>query len=193
MGSDDFLRRVAKGAGVPPETFARRDPGELAEELGALLHLVVTDLKQLLTARAESKRMARSSSQTMIQALDNNPLKFSPTAEDALRVMFGAPAAGYLDARRTVEQSFKDLKLHQLKTYSAMQHALRMLVEDLDPQAIAEATAPEGGIGGLIGSRKAKMWETYAARWEAKTAPYEDGLVDAFMIYFAECYDRGGK
>ena len=36
------------------------------------------------------------------------------------------------------------------------------------------------------------MWDAYVARWEAKTAPYEDGLVDAFMLYFAECYDRGG-
>ena len=70
---------------------------------------------------------------------------------------------------------------------------LKMLVEDLDPQAINEATAQDGGLGGLIGSRKAKMWEAYVARWDAKTAPYENGLIDAFMIYFAECYDRGGK
>jgi type VI secretion system protein ImpI len=36
------------------------------------------------------------------------------------------------------------------------------------------------------------MWDTYTARWQAKTAPHEDGLVDAFMLYFAECYDRSG-
>jgi len=157
------------------------------------MRLIAEELKGLLAARAESKRIARSTNQTMIQAQDNNPLKFSPTVDDALQLIFGQPRSGYLDAKRAFDESFRDLKAHQIKTYSAMQHALRMLVEDLDPQAIAEATTQEGGIGGLIGSRKAKMWETYVARWEAKTAPYEDGLVDAFMIYFAECYDRGGK
>ena len=74
-----------------------------------------------------------------------------------------------------------------------MQHALRMLVEDLDPQAVAESLPGERGLEALIGSRKAKLWDAYVARWDAKTAPYEDGLVDAFMLYFAECYDRGGK
>ncbi len=190
-GAADFVRRLARGAGVSEEVFARRDPGELAEELGALVRLVVSDLKQLLNARAESKRLARSSSQTMIQALDNNPLKFSPTAEDALRIMFGPPSSGYLDARRALEQSFKDLKVHQVKTYSAMQHALRMLVEDLDPKAIDEDLGGDRGLGALIGSRKARLWDAYVTRWDAKTAPHEDGLVDAFMLYFAECYDRG--
>lgn len=191
-GSTEFVRRLAKGAGVPEDVFARGDPGELAEELGALMRLVVGDLKQLLAARAQSKRLARGSNQTTIQALDNNPLKFSPTPEDALRIMFGPATSGYLDARRALEQSFRDLKTHQVKTYSAMQHALRMLVEDLDPQAIEEAAEGERGLGGLIGSRKGRLWDAYVARWEAKTAPHEDGLVDAFMLYFSECYERGG-
>lgn len=157
------------------------------------MRLIAEELKALLAARAETKRIARSTSQTMIRAQDNNPLKFSPTVDDALQLIFGQPRSGYLDARRAFDESFRDLKAHQIKTYSAMQHALKMLVEDLDPQAIAEGAAQEGGIGGLIGSRKAKMWDAYVARWEAKTAPYENGLLDAFMIYFAECYDRGGK
>ena len=189
----EFMQRFARGAGVSPQALATQDPGAFAEQLGGLMRLIAEELKGLLAARAETKRIARSTSPTMIQAQDNNPLKFSPTVDDALQLIFGQPRSGYLDARRAFDESFRDLKAHQIKTYSAMQHALKMLVEDLDPQAITEATAQDGGIGGLIGSRKAKMWEAYVARWDAKTAPYENGLVDAFMIYFAECYDRGGK
>lgn len=188
----DFLARFARGAGLSEEVLAGRDPGEFAEHLGVLMRLVADDLKQLLAARAEGKRLARSASQTTIQAVDNNPLKFSPTVEDALRLMFGPSASGYLDARQTLAQSFRDLKIHQVKTYSAMQHALRMLMEDLAPEAIDEATE-EAGIGGLLGSRKARLWDAYVARWQAKTAPHEHGLVDAFMIYFAECYEKGGR
>lgn len=190
----EFMQRFAKGAGVSPQALATQDPGAFAEQLGGLMRLIAEELKGLLAARAETKRIARSTSQTMIQAQDNNPLKFSPTVDDALQLIFGQPRSGYLDAKRAFDESFRDLKAHQIKTYSAMQHALKMLVEDLDPQAITEATAQDGGgLGGLIGSRKAKMWDAYVARWEAKTAPYENGLVDAFMIYFAECYDRGGR
>lgn len=193
ISAAEFIQRFAKGAGLSPQALAGHDPGAFAEQLGGLMRIVAEELKLLLAARAESKRIARSTNQTMIQAQDNNPLKFSPTVDDALQLLFGQQRAGYLDARRALDESFRDLKAHQIKTYSAMQHALRMLVEDLDPQAIAESTAQDRGLEALIGSRKAKMWDAFVARWEAKTAPYEDGLVDAFMIYFAECYDRGGK
>jgi type VI secretion system protein ImpI len=188
----DVLARFARGAGLPEDLFAGRDAGELAEEIGAIMRVVAEDLRQLLAARSESKRLARSTQQTTIEALDNNPLKFSPTAADALRVMFGPPSAGYLGARRTVEQSFRDLKAHQIKTYAAMQAAVRMLAEDLDPDAIDESLEGDKGLGALIGSRKARLWEAYVTRWDAKTAPHEDGLVDVFMLYFADCYDRGG-
>ena len=193
ISAAEFVQRFAKGAGLATDDLAWQDPGAFAEQLGGLMRLVAIELKQLLAARAESKRIARSANQTMIQAQDNNPLKFSPTVDDALQLIFGKPKSGYLSAQKAFDESFKDLKAHQIKTYSAMQHALRMLVEDLDPQAIAESTAQERGLDSLLGSRKAKMWDAYVARWDAKTAPYEDGLVDAFMLYFAECYDRGGK
>ncbi|RXT55230.1 hypothetical protein B6S44_11510 [Bosea sp. Tri-44] len=189
----EFIARFARGAGLPVEELSWQDPGAFAEQTGALMRLIAIELKALLAARAESKRIARSSNQTMIQAQDNNPLKFSPTIEDALKLIFGRPTSGYLSAQKAFEESFKDLKIHQIKTYSAMQHALRMLVEDLDPQAVAESLDAGRGIEGLLSSRKGKLWDAYVARWEAKTAPYEDGLVDAFMLYFAECYDRGGR
>jgi len=189
----DVVRRFAKGAGIAEEVVAWRDPGDLAEELGALMRIVAEDLKQLMAARAESKRLVRAADQTMIQALDNNPMKFAPTADDTLRLMFGRPGSGYLDARTTLRHSFRDLKVHQVKTYGAMQQALSLLLADLEPQAIEEADEPEKGIGSLLGSRKARLWDSYVVRWKAKTAPHDDGIVGTFMLHFSDCYDGGGR
>jgi len=184
----DFVHQVARGANVPASTFAR-DPAQLAEELGVLIRLVAENMRQLLNARLQAKRIARVSNQTTIEALNNNPLKFSPTSDDALRVMFGPPTSSYLDARRALEEAFGDLKQHQLHTYTAMQQAIAMMVADLDPQTIENTTEADRGLSAVIGSRKARLWDAYVARWQAKTRGQDGGLVDVFMQYFAECYD----
>lgn len=189
-GLDDFLRSFAKGAGIPEHIFARQDGLKVAEDLGALMRMAVSDLTQLLSARFKAKRFARTSSQTMIQALDNNPLKFAPTADDALKIMFGPRTSGYLDAKRAFEGAFTDLKTHQINTFAAMQQAVRMLVEDLDPKVIEDAAGEDKGLAALFGAHKARLWDLYLARWQAKTLRHEDGLVDAFMLYFAQCYDE---
>jgi type VI secretion system protein ImpI len=187
-GDADFVRLFAQGANLSPGVLAR-DPAQLAEELGRLVRLVTENLQQLLNARLQAKRIARVSNQTSIEALDNNPLKFSPTSEDALRIMFGPPTTSYLDARRALEEAFGDLKEHQLRSYSAMQQAIALMVADLDPQAIDNATEADRGLSGVIGSRKARLWDAYVARWQAITRGRSDGLVDVFMQHFAEQYD----
>src|SRR5439155_775901 len=166
--AQQFLRRLAEAAGVPEQLFAQQDPNQLADQIGIVMRLVAGNVMQLLNARVQAKRLARSSHHTMVQAFDNNPLKFSPTPEEALSVMFGPPTRSYLDARRAIEQSFDDLKSHQIKTYSAMQHALTLLLADLDPQTIDRDTDAEGGIAALVTSRKAKLWDAYVARWQAQ-------------------------
>jgi len=185
-----FLASFAAASGVPQPMFQQQTVEEFGERLGSLIRLLAVEMKQLLDARSETKRLTRSAYQTMIQAQDNNPLKFSPTAEDALRIMLGPATRGYLDAPRAFAQGFSDLKSHQLRTYSAMQSAMRIIAEDLDPAAIENATPKEGGLAALIGSRKARMWDFYVTLWKAKTQRRDDGLVDVFMEYFAECYDK---
>jgi len=187
---EEFLRRFTAAANIPGQCFARRDPLTIADELGGLMRVAVENLTQLLNARVQTKRFVRASSQTTIQALDNNPLKFAPTCDDALKIMFGPRTSGYLDARGAFEGAFADLKSHQVNTFSAMQQAVRMLVEDLDPKAIEEAAGPETRLAGLFGSRTSKAWNMYVARWQAKALRHEDGLLDAFMLYFAERYDQ---
>jgi type VI secretion system protein ImpI len=184
-----FAQLVARGAGLPDEAFAGRDPAELAEQFGQVLRLATDNMKQLLEARQQAKRLVRSPNQTTVQAVDNNPLKFAPTSEDALRIMFVAQSRGYLDAGGAFAQGFDDLKVHQIRTYAAMQQAVGLLMKELDPASIEASFKSDRGLAGMVGSRKAQLWDSYVARWQAHTQRHDNGTLDTFMDYFARCYD----
>lgn len=193
LTAEEALARIAKGAGVQPQALMRRDAGETLEEVGAVLRTVAENMMRLLAARSDAKRMMRSSEHTMIGATDNNPLKFSPTVEEAIMVMLGPPMRSYLSGQKAMAEGFEDLVNHQARTYAAMQQAMRMLFEDLDPAEVEKAVEADKGVAALLGSRKAKLWDHYAARWQAKTLRNDNGMVGAFMLYFSECYDRLGS
>jgi type VI secretion system protein ImpI len=186
----DVLDRIARAAGVPPGAFSSRNPDELADEIGAVLRMTAENLGQMLASRAESKTLMRSSSRTMIRAVENNPLKFASSPPEALAIMFGPRTRNYLDARTTIERSFGDLKTHQILTFSAMQNALDALFEDLAPERIDHSAEPEHGLGSLISSRKAKLWDIYVERWRAKTKRSDGRLLEAFIALFAQAYDK---
>jgi len=186
----EVLDRIARAAGVPPGAFSSRNPDELADEIGAVLRIMVENLGQMLASRAESKTLMRSASRTMIRPVENNPLKFASSPGEALGVMFGPRTRNYLDARTTIERSFGDLKTHQVLTYGAMQGALEALFEDLAPERIDRSVEPEHGIGALISSRKAKLWDIYLERWRAKTKRADGRLLEAFIALFAQAYDK---
>lgn len=190
-GSNDdeaVLRAFARGAGMPGAVFASHSPIDLAMLMGRLVRLSADNLKQLLAARSELKDMVRSS-QTAVMASDNNPLKLAPTIDEALGMMF-APSASYLDAMSAFEQGFRDLKHHQVQTFSAMQVAVSAIGRDLEPRAIEAQVEPDRGLGAVVGSRKARLWDTYVLNWKARAGAHEDGLLGVFLEHFSQHYGR---
>lgn len=188
-GPDDFVRMFARAAGLPENALAGCDAALLAEEIGALLRVITEHCRQLLQDRQQAKRMARTSDHTTVQALANNPLKFAPTAEEALRLMLGKPSRSYLDAGGAFKQSFENLKSHQVQTYRAMQHALKDLIAEFDPAEIEKSTGAGGGLVDLFGSRKTQLWDAYLLQWKVRSQGRRDAMLSAFMNYFAEHYD----
>ena len=98
--------------------------------------------------------------------------------------MFGAAKPGFQRGPEAIQSGFDDVKKHQYATHAAIQPALAKLLEDLSPESVEEKTG-----GGLLGSKKARAWEIFVERWDAKTHPYENGMLDLFLTYFAEAYD----
>ncbi len=187
------LGRLAEAAGLPQDFFAGRDPGEVADGLGRLLHLLADQVRRLLQARQSAKRLVRSTDHTTVSAFDNNPLKFMPSVEEALAVMLGPPRRSYLDAAGAFAEAFEDLAAHEMKTFAAMQRAVQLLEREVAPAAIERGIAPATGLAALVHGRKASLWDAYVARWDNRSRRHDDGPVGAFMQDFAACYDAPPK
>ncbi|HEV2507825.1 MAG TPA: type VI secretion system-associated FHA domain protein TagH [Mesorhizobium sp.] len=187
-GTIETLRDIAIAAGIAPDLLQARDPHEVATEIGAVLRISVEQLSLLLKARAAAKVLAKSPDRTMISAEDNNPLKFVPGTDDILEIMFARRRAGYLDARHSVEDAFRDLKTHEIATYAAMQAALSRLLDDLSPEAIARKLPPSS-----FSSKKSQAWDALVSTWRAMEEKNENGMLDVFLAYFAEAYAKVGK
>ena len=186
----NFARRFAKGAGLPEDVFDKVDAAQLAETAGALLHMTVSHLMAMLQARAEAKAISRSGKRTMVRAAENNPLKFMPTAEEALQVMLMPRGESYLGAKQTLESTFTDLKLHHFALLAAMQAAANELLTELSPDAIKKSSDTKKS---LLGSGKGKLWDDLVERWAIKGGKRENGMLEAFLDAFAEHYDSFSK
>lgn len=189
---DAFMQAFASAAGIPQDLLSGKSPEELGALMGKFALIVAGELQQLLQARVEAKRIARSGEYTLIQPQDNNPLKFTPTPQDALRIMFGPPTRSYLDALDALEASFADLKRHQLRTYAAMQQAVKSLFDALDPEQLDKNAPKLHGAESLFKARKAQLWDAFLAAWKAQTKGQSDGVINQFMLLFGSFYDRAG-
>lgn len=185
-GAAAFIAAIAQAAGLSPQALAGRDPNELAQEIGQILGLVTEQLIALLKTRAVTKQIAKSSNRTMLGPANNNPLKFVPEAREAAEIMLSRSRPGYLTAPQAIREAFENIKSHEGATFSAMQTALLKLTEEFAPDSIDEKAG-----GGL--NKKAKAWDIFVELWSEKADNSDNGILDAFMHYFAEAYDAASK
>lgn len=187
VAADAVLAAFCAGAGLTPAALAGVDAVALAHALGRSLRATSAEVMTQLQLRAAAKQFTKGGERTMRQAEHNNPLKFLPDVEQALEAMYLRPRAGFLQGPEALAEALLDLRRHQVALFAALQPALGALLEDLAPEEVEKA----GGGGGLLGgSRKAKAWETFVERWDAKAAPHENGMLDEFLRHFAAAYQE---
>lgn len=182
---DALLAAMARGLGLNPADFERADPLTLVERMGQLLHLLTDDVRHLLAEREAALGLAQQSRPGTSAC---NPLTFMPTTEEALRVMFGPPRQPYLDGTQAFAVSLADLRRHSHETLGAIRGAVAVLSQDLSPDAIEQASGGDKGIGQLLTSRKARLWDAYVERWHRRPLLQPDKAVASFIQTFASQY-----
>jgi type VI secretion system protein ImpI/type VI secretion system protein len=177
-----FLR----GAGLSDATLA--DPEKTFERLGEAMRSTVSGLRQTLMARASIKDEFRIE-QTMIRASGNNPLKFSLDDDDAMNTLLGLSRRGSMAPEAAIKEAFEDLRLHELATIAAMQAAVRVLLAQLDPEAIERKT-PTSALDLHPAQKRARAWETFVQQQRSITRALSDDFDSVFGKAFARAYEE---
>jgi type VI secretion system FHA domain protein len=185
---DDGDALAAFFEGAQLDGAASANPAATMHELGKAFRAIVSGLREVLIARAAIKSEFRIE-QTMIRARGNNPLKFSANDDDALTALLGVGRRTDMTPTAALEDSLRDLRLHELATMAAMQVAVRSMLAELSPEKIRAGT-DQGGMAVLPAQRKARAWDAFEARHAATTHALMDDFDSVFGKSFARAYER---
>ncbi len=183
------LATFLKAAGIEPEGITGHSATEVLASSGKLLRVMVSGLLELLRERSHMKDTFRLP-QTVMQAAQNNPLKFSPGVDEALRFLLNDRSEGtYLGAEDAVRAGFRDVRQHEQALVQAMLQAVQDYVERFDPEELRNRFDKGLKRGGLLASaNKLKYWELYEESYPALTQGDEGGPPQLFTEEFARAY-----
>jgi type VI secretion system protein len=188
--TDDALEAFLRGAGVAQLRIERGEALAQMEAIGRSYRQMVEGLVDVLRARASLKGEFRMA-QTMIQPVENNPLKFAPNVEEALLLLLRSGNQAFMPADQAIAESFDDLRAHQLAVMAGVQAAIKHLLKRFEPATLEARLNKPSGIGGLLsGGRQAKYWELFTETYTAISREAEDDFQDLFGREFSRAYEE---
>lgn len=186
----DLRDALLRGMGLDPAQNATDDPIAEMEQVGRCMRTLVDGVMLLLRTRAQEKQNVRVA-QTIIASSDVNPLKFLATPEDALGALIRPRGKGYMEPDAAVEGAFKNLADHQVRTWAALQVALRRMVDKFDPSEIEKEMSDVGLLESLAaGGRSAKLWQIYEDRYREIAETAEKQFLGDVGVDFRDAYEN---
>jgi type VI secretion system FHA domain protein len=105
---------------------------------------------------------------TTLKPVENNPLKFSANAEDALFNLFARRGHSFKAPVEAFQEAFDDLRAHQVATMAGMRAAFSSLMSRFEPDRLQEGFDRGLKRGALLDvMNKTKYWDLYREMYEA--------------------------
>ncbi len=183
-----LLAAFRDGLGLPNLPAGGLTP-DFMRLLGQLIHESARGTVDLLVARAALKREVRAEA-TMIVAKENNPLKFSPSAEVALGHLLGPAVRGFVEPPRAMRDAFDDLRAHQLAFLAGMRAALEGLLQRFDPSQLESRLTQKSVLSSLLpAARKAQLWSVFQNEYQQIAGELSDDFHQVFGREFLRAYE----
>jgi predicted component of type VI protein secretion system len=187
--SPTFNDELMQLLGIDPTTVPADVRARFAPLVAEWIREATQGLLKALGSRNAIKNEFRINL-TSIQAMDNNPLKFSPNLEEALRNMFAVRSNAYMPGPLAIRKSFQDIAMHELAMITGMHAAFEHMMSRFSPATLQDRFDKIGGKSGLLQSRKAHYWESYEQLYQEMTGNMDEAFHDLFGEEFAEVYEQ---
>ena len=178
-------RETAPAGALPPTDSATH------QQFEDVARLAVQGLLEVLRSRTQVKNSFRLPT-TSIKPVENNPLKFAPTAEDAFHKLFVRRNPGDLDPVEAFREGFDDVTFHQTAVLAGIRAGFNALLAALHPQKLEEVYERKRKRTAVLplGSNKTKYWEMYCAQFEEIDRDREAHFQLLFGEEFARAYNE---
>jgi type VI secretion system protein len=187
-GDDAAIASFLAAVGLGGTALSDAEKSAVMRLAGEALAVTVKGLTEILAARSTTKQEFRIE-RTTIGAMGNNPLKFSASLDEAMRVMLLGRIPGFLSAKQAIEEALGDVKSHQLAVLAGMQVALTTVIARFDPAKLEKRIEQSSLIEGILpAARKARYWELFKTLYKELATELEDDFQSLFGAEFARAY-----
>jgi type VI secretion system FHA domain protein len=163
------------------------DPDATMRAIGEVFRAMAEGLREVLMSRAAIKGDMRVE-RTMIQARNNNALKFSVNVDDAVAGLLQKDRPGYMPALAATKEAFTDIKRHELAVIAGVQTALMSLLQRFDPATLEKRLSAGLLAAVLPAARKARYWDSFREVHGQIAREAEDDFQAVFGKEFAKAY-----
>ncbi len=185
-----LINNFLSGAGLENTGISESLDPQSFYIIGKILKSSVQGTMDVLIGRAKIKNEMHLDV-TMIRSKENNPVKFSVTAEEALKKLLAPQDAGYLPAEEAIEEAFDDIRAHQFSVIAGMQTALLEVLKRFDPQKLEQRLQQQNPISSSIPVvKQAKLWDTFEQLYNEIELEAADNFYHLFGQAFAESYEQ---
>jgi FHA domain-containing protein len=191
------LAVLAQALELEPGDLDGAHPLETIRIVGELLNLTVSGLYQLLEMRAQLKNELRIEDRTMIASRENNPLKHSDSAHDALRYLVDTRQHGnklFLQPAKAIGDAVADVCAHEMAVMAGTRAALLAALKMFSPETVEKRIKKSGALDSVMPAlHRAKLWESFLAMYGELEKEAEDHFDRLLNQEFARAYAEQGK
>ncbi len=185
----DHIMSFLKGAGIENSGIASTINANTFYLIGQLLSSSLQGAIQVLWARSKIKSEL-GLEVTMVHGRRNNPLKFSPSAQESLIKMLDPQSKAYMPANEAVDEAFSDIGAHEMAVMAGMRSALQGVLKRFNPEHLEQRLQIKNPISVKIPIHKqALLWELFQDLYNEIEKEAQDDFNRLFGRAFAKAYD----
>ena len=190
IGADSALGAFAAGAGLDLNLLQVENEEEFFHDLGVLLNTMTEGLMQAIASRHQIKSEFRLE-QTMIAPTENNPFKFSVSAQEALTRLLNRTDTAYLSGRAAAAEAIDDINAHQMAVMAGTEAALKSILHRFKPATLETKFGGSSIFAKMLPyMKKARYWEFYKVLYDEVSEAADDDFQQYFGREFSNAYEN---
>jgi type VI secretion system FHA domain protein len=185
----DHITNFLEGAGIANSSIASTINANTFYLIGQLLSRSLQGAIQVLWARSKIKSEL-GMEVTVIHGRRNNPLKFSPSAQESLVKMLDPQGEAYMPAMEAIDEAFSDIGAHEMAVMAGMRSALNDVLKRFNPEYLEQRLQKKSPTGLKIpGYKQAMLWDLYQDLYHEIEKEAQDNYNRLFGRAFTKAYN----